>query len=227
MERTILSLINQEYRNKEIIIVDGGSTDSSIDIINKYINLINIFISERDSGIYDAMNKGINHASGNYLYFIGSDDVLLNDQILYNVSINLAKLGFSPMIYFGSVLTGNNIIFRSNFSLLTNIHNTVHHQSAFYNIELFNEFRYNTTLKIMSDYELNLIVFLNKLAFHKSAEVVAICAEGGISTKKSSFFTAINETNLIKKNHLPGLIYFICKYIYLMKVFIGNYVRYK
>lgn len=75
LEDTILSIINQSYGNIEYIIIDGGSTDSSIDIIRKYQHVIDYWISEPDDGIYDAWNKGVSLAGGDWISFLGADDV--------------------------------------------------------------------------------------------------------------------------------------------------------
>jgi len=74
IERTILSVINQTYDNIEYIIVDGGSTDGTVDIINKYQHSISKWISEPDNGIYNAMNKGLKMASGDYVLYMNSGD---------------------------------------------------------------------------------------------------------------------------------------------------------
>jgi len=74
IERTLLSVLNQTYQNIEYIVIDGASTDGTLDVINKYDNRIARIISEKDKGIYDAMNKGLKMASGNYVIFINSGD---------------------------------------------------------------------------------------------------------------------------------------------------------
>lgn len=74
LDKTISSVINQTYKNIEYIIVDGGSTDGTLDIIRKYENLVDYWVSEKDQGIYDAMNKGIGLASGKYIGLINADD---------------------------------------------------------------------------------------------------------------------------------------------------------
>ena len=74
IEQTILSVINQTYSNIEYIIIDGGSTDGTIDIIRRYEDKIAYWVSEPDRGIYDAMNKGASKANGEYIAFLNSDD---------------------------------------------------------------------------------------------------------------------------------------------------------
>lgn len=74
IEQTLLSVINQTYPNIEYIIIDGGSTDGTVDIIKKYADEIVYWISEPDKGIYDAMNKGIKKANGEWINFINAGD---------------------------------------------------------------------------------------------------------------------------------------------------------
>lgn len=82
IEQTIQSVVNQTYDNIEYIIIDGGSTDGTVDIIKKYEDKIAYWVSEPDKGIYDAMNKGILKASGEYIYFLGADDWLYNESVM-------------------------------------------------------------------------------------------------------------------------------------------------
>lgn len=85
LEETILSVINQSYDNVEYIIIDGGSTDRTLDIIKKYEGYIDYWVSEKDRGIYDAMNKGIKLFRGQYIWFINAGDLLYNTDILKSI----------------------------------------------------------------------------------------------------------------------------------------------
>src|SRR5688572_4810851 len=76
LEKTILSILNQTYTNIEYLIIDGRSKDRTVDIIKKYENKISYWVSEPDKGIYDAMNKGMNAAKGDYIWFINAGDVI-------------------------------------------------------------------------------------------------------------------------------------------------------
>ena len=82
IDQTISSVVNQSYPDIEYIIIDGGSTDDTVDIIKKYKDKIAYWISEPDDGIYDAMNKGIKVATGDYIQIIGADDCLLSDSVI-------------------------------------------------------------------------------------------------------------------------------------------------
>lgn len=85
IERVITSVLNQTYDNIEYIIIDGGSTDGTVDIIKKYSDSNIKWISEPDKGIYDALNKGIAMATGDYIYVIGSDDYLYDNEVIRKV----------------------------------------------------------------------------------------------------------------------------------------------
>ena len=82
LEKTILSVLGQDYKFVEYIIIDGGSTDGTVDIIKKYNDRLAYWVSERDSGLYDAMNKGIRQAKGDYLWFINSGDQIYSTETL-------------------------------------------------------------------------------------------------------------------------------------------------
>ncbi|WP_157626883.1 glycosyltransferase family 2 protein [Spirosoma luteum] len=196
IEAAIQSVINQCYK-VELIIIDGGSTDGSLDVIKRYANWITYAISEPDAGIYDAMNKGIDKATGKWVFFLGADDVL-QPGVLKEVAPYLSK---DKVLIFGDVLFENGLRFPSFFSARTVFQNTIHHQGAFYRYSLFDGFRYNTNLRILSDYELNLIIYQHKLPVQKVPLIIACCREGGAS---SQIQLSISETNYIRSLYLPN-----------------------
>jgi hypothetical protein len=109
LEKTILSIKNQTYDNIELIIVDGNSTDRTKEIIKKYDESIDYWISEPDNGLYDAMNKGIAFAKGNYLWFLNSGDLIYSNNTVEEFFLNFSDAD----IYYGETMmidvNGNNI----------------------------------------------------------------------------------------------------------------------
>ena len=101
LHKTIESILAQKYKSYELIIIDGGSTDGTIDVIKKYNKKIDKWVSKKDKGIYDAFNKGMKLASGDYLGFVNSDDILLPNalQILNNYIKKYPEADF----FFGAV----------------------------------------------------------------------------------------------------------------------------
>lgn len=92
LELTIKSVLSQTYRNYQFIIIDGGSSDGSFDVIKKYANNINYWISEPDKGRYNAMNKGIKQAKGDYLNFMNSGDTFHSPTVLEDIArMNLTE----------------------------------------------------------------------------------------------------------------------------------------
>ena len=197
IEKAIQSVITQNYPNKELIVIDGGSTDGSQAVVKAYNDWIAYFISEKDNGIYDAMNKGIDKATGEWLFFLGSDDAL-EPNVLREVASHLSA---EKTLIYGDVLFENGWRFPSFFSPRTVFQNTIHHQGAFYRRVLFNGFRYNTNLRILSDYELNLIIYQRKLPVQKVPMVIARCGDGGAS---SEIRLSIQETNYIRSLHFTN-----------------------
>jgi len=156
---TIESVIIQNYKNYEYIIIDGGSTDGSIDIIKENAKKSNInWISEKDNGIFHAMNKGIEKSKGEYLLFLNSGDYLVHCEILTHVF----NIVFNEDYVFGNInLIKNNTIIYKDVSMPFDvpdlsdlIKDALPHQASFIKKELFEEIgKYNEEFKISSDWE--------------------------------------------------------------------------
>lgn len=132
LEETIKSVINQTYENVEYIIIDGGSSDGTLDIIKKYEERIDYWVSEKDKGIYDAMNKGIDVASGEWLNFMNAGDKLNGKEILKYVFIN-SNIKNSDFIYSDTIFS-NNTIFKCDIKI-----NRIVHQSLIYKRDIHYE----------------------------------------------------------------------------------------
>ncbi|MDH4944067.1 glycosyltransferase family 2 protein [Sulfurimonas sp. C5] len=105
LEKTIQSILNQTYDNLEYIIIDGGSIDGTIDIIKKYEDKISYWISEKDAGIYDAMNKGIDISSGDYINFLNAGDSFADYYVLERIFNNQEMLLYD-LVYGPAIVTG-------------------------------------------------------------------------------------------------------------------------
>jgi len=99
IEKAAKSVISQTYENREYIIIDGGSTDRTLDIIRKHEDKVDVLLSEPDSGIYNAMNKGIARSSGDVLFFLNSDDYFHDDQVLSDIIDEFRKDSEVKVVY--------------------------------------------------------------------------------------------------------------------------------
>ena len=106
LEKTILSVINQTYDNLEYIVIDGSSKDGTIDIVKKYEDKINYWVSEKDSGIYEAMNKGILASKGDYINFMNAGDFFTKNNLVSEV-VNILASEEIDFLY-GDFNIGNN-----------------------------------------------------------------------------------------------------------------------
>lgn len=116
LEETILSVISQTYDNVEYIIIDGGSTDGSLEIIRKYEHAISYWVSEKDKGIYDAMNKGIDLANGEWINFLNAGDTFFQDNMLFDRVFPLTQ---STNLIYGAVNVVSPNLLSPNSSTLT------------------------------------------------------------------------------------------------------------
>lgn len=177
MNNCVQSILLQTYQSYEVWIIDGDSTDGTKEFLQS-LKLPFNYVSEEDSGIYDAMNKGIRKARGEWLYFLGTDDVFSNETVLQKVFQESIQ---DKQLLFGEIEYQNGLKFKSSFSRLLWYKNTLHHQSVFYRRSLFSKTSYDTNFKILGDYQLNLKLFKSKVAFKQLRVVVAICGEEGVS----------------------------------------------
>lgn len=107
LERTVLSILSQSYPNIEYLIIDGGSTDGTVDIIKQYAPGIAFWLSEPDKGLYDAMNKGLKHASGDYVWFINAGDTLQTADTIQRIVMKISKRRTLPDIIYGETAIVN------------------------------------------------------------------------------------------------------------------------
>ena len=187
IEQTILSVVKQDYSNIEYIIVDGGSTDGTLDIVKKYEKKIALWLSEPDHGIYDAMNKGLTHATGDYIYYLGADDCLLAPTSISQV-VSFLQDNPEVDVLCASVMMVDTVyriekVYSSDFSEADVLsgYNTPH-QGMFVRREILQKHRFDTSYHIAADYKNFLKFYLDQhIALKKSAMIVAYYANDGVS----------------------------------------------
>ena len=173
----INSVFSQTFQDYELIVVDGASTDGTLDILRKQSARLR-YISEPDNGIYDAMNKGIDIAKGEWLYFIGADDTLYSDNVIEQITPLLHEDTDVLMCDIMSPKLGR---CSSTFSLKTYFTNTIHHQGVIYNRRVLETYRYDTTLRIVADYDMNLYIWKKRFNIEYSNIILANHAPEGVS----------------------------------------------
>jgi glycosyltransferase involved in cell wall biosynthesis len=142
LQKTIESVISQTFKDFEWIVIDGGSTDGSKELIEKYADHISYWVSEPDKGIYNAMNKGIHVAKGEYIEFLNSGDIYFNEKTLENVNRHLSN---SDIIYGSAIIRrdGKDIrihMQRDICSFYDLVKKPINHQSSFIKKELFEKY---------------------------------------------------------------------------------------
>lgn len=154
IEKTILSVINQTYPNVEYLIIDGGSTDGTMDVVNKYKDKIDVIVSEPDKGIYDAMNKGIDRATGEWINFMNAGDCFVGTTVICDVVANCNK---NTVAVYGDMFFVTNTqkkYFKSNAISFIKKNMPCSHQALFCRMKDVKELRFDTDYKIAADYNM-------------------------------------------------------------------------
>ena len=187
LKRTVESVINQTWQEFEYLVIDGGSTDGSAAYIDSKSEHLNYWVSEPDQGVYYAMNKGIEVATGEYLLFLNSGDVLYNNNILLTTKKSLLldmDIVYGDLWIEGEQGKG----FRNRYPDFIDFpflkQTSLGHPSTFIKKELFYTYGlYRTDLKIVSDWAFFVKVFcMHKVSHCKIDHIIAAFYEGGLST---------------------------------------------
>ena len=211
LKRTINSVALQTYRDFEHIIIDGASTDNSIDIIKEYVasfagKNVSYWVSEPDSGIYNAMNKGIKKAKGDYCLFLNSGDSLYTSEVIQKV-IPFSKQG-KPFIC-GKLKfdTGKIVSIDRELNIYTFYHFFIPHQSIFIQRKLFDIYGlYDESLTIISDHVFFYITMVkNHIEYINVDEIISLYDTKGISTTASD--KSYQEYEAYFEKELPADLY--------------------
>lgn len=193
LEKTIKSVIGQTYKNIEYIIIDGGSTDGTLDIIRKYENTIDYWVSEQDAGIYDAWNKGVSLSTGEWIAFLGADDKYMENAIMEYINYLNALESVNPEFISSKVNIISNgkklrvIGEKWTWNVFKKYMNTAH-VGSLHNRSLFTKYGlFDKEYGICGDYELLLRPRKNLRAEFVNS-VTANMELGGISNQNKQVF---------------------------------------
>lgn len=153
LRKTIESVVYQTYKNYEFIVIDGGSTDDSTGIINEYASNISYWVSEPDKGIYNAMNKGVKVAKGDYCIFMNSGDCFYDENVFQQFANNCQQEDIIVGLVYNN--SNNRLIFappQKEISLYYLYSSTVPHQGSFIKTSLQKQYPYDESLKIVADW---------------------------------------------------------------------------
>jgi len=187
---TIVSVLKQDYADIEYIIIDGSSTDNTLKIINEYKDKINIIISEKDEGLYDAMNKGIKIANGNIIGTLNSDDYFYSNSIISNIAKTFLEHKNLDAVYGNIIFKKNNNFIRQYSSNNWNKYKFEFgympaHPSFYCKKHLYEKYGYyRKDFKIAADFELLIRFFrIQNISYIYINEFFVIMNYGGNSTK--------------------------------------------
>ena len=213
LRKTIESVVNQTFKDFEYIIIDGGSTDGSVEVIKEYADRIDYWVSEPDKGIYNAMNKGIDVAKGEYCNFMNSGDVFVNNNILLEIEDLLIDVG---IVYGRAVYSDGRMALERQSDIPDLIHffsNTISHQASFISAKMLKRYHYDERLRIVSDWKFFVQAFVLEQCSYRNVDKIINVQE---SVGASLCLDLIKEERTVVLNELfPDYIVKACdKLIY-------------
>ena len=211
IERTLTSVLEQTFTDYEYVVIDGGSTDGTMDIVNKYSDRINIIVSEPDTGIFNAQMKGLKYSSGEYIYFLNAGDYLSGKSILEKVFLS-AK---SSDIVYGDIIykLKNGMLYRKkSFKIISPMKlmlESLPHPATFTKRSVFDKCgKFDESYKIIADYEFLLRALLK---FRCSTQYISIPLAvfnlEGLSSKSENTLSYKHELDKAQREYVPKLSY--------------------
>jgi putative colanic acid biosynthesis glycosyltransferase len=201
LHAALASIWSQQPAPPELVVVDGASTDGTREWLESQRARIATLITEPDRGVYDAMNKGLAAARGDWILFLGADDLLAGDRVLAEAAHWLGKT--SAGVAAGEAVYADGRVYALPVKPRVRARNFVHHQAAFYRRSLFAENGgFDASLAIMGDYDLNLRLWRNRVAFRPLPLRIATCGPGGLSD--AGRWPGYAEEITVRHRHFPA-----------------------
>lgn len=215
IEETMLSVLNQSYSNIEYIVIDGKSTDGTYDIVKNYSNRLAYYHSEKDSGVYDAMNKGVAKAKGEWTIFMNSGDTFYDNNVLLSVFAKYHDKG-------ESIICGDTYYFNRISGLKRHVTASLigkrkympsNHQSTFTRTSELKAHRFELKYKVISDFAFYFDLYKRNSNYLIINKVISVYDDSGISSE--------NKT----RNAKEFMIFFFNRFHYLFFVYLLIYLK--
>ena len=204
IERALDSIVRCKSPALELVVMDGGSTDGTLDILRRYDNHIDMWRSEPDSGIYDAMNKVLQIATGDWLLFLGADD-----ELLISTDDVLKRFTHEDALYYGNVqIQGTGVVSGGAFSRYRLMQENICHQAIFYPRSVYQTKQYDTNAGVLADHKYNIELWGSGARFIHLPHIISLFNDSGASSGNQAYFESIK---LITIRSSFGLLFYALK----------------
>ena len=180
LRRTLKSIRRLDYAQKEVVVIDGGSNDASLDVIAEHRDMVTTSVSERDNGIYNAMNKGIRLVTGDYVVFMNAGDEFANADVL-----SLVNRYDGDIILGGDVYGGKQRMPKETMTLYDFLSIGICHQSVYYRRKVLQKYGFDESYKLIADLKSVVEPLVkDRVTVSVVMDVLAVCEGGGLSKQR-------------------------------------------
>lgn len=191
LEEILSSIFDHDTENFEFIVIDGNSGDGTVELLREWDDKIDFWMSEQDAGIYDAMNKGLDLATGHFVYHLNAGDTLLHLPMLELTAARAEKIDVASF----PVSVDGTRQFVPSCGPLLRFKNTLHHQGTFYRRDIFP--KYDLQYRVLADFDTNQRLALQRVRMKAYTPVVALHASGGVGDSAKGY---VERFQIVRKN---------------------------